>query len=264
MKKIFNILLAFMLLTVTSPINVLAEEVEEPNTEETQEENKEENKEEQPEEVPVDEDAQGELPVNNDQSVEDKEIIKVPMETPSSVTGEKYNGSGTVVDFTTTASKAFYTVQTPDNSLYYIVIDLDKTENNVYFLSEVNGEELEMSQVNQSQTNQPAPETDTETEPAPEAEPEIQSEQSQFESTQGTNWTLWIIILGAAALFGYQFFYGKLKNLNPLLNKKKEKNKVNKDDKDNKDGSLDSDDENIYLEQDTYLSEEDEDENQLH
>lgn len=256
MKKIFNILLAFMLLAVISPINVLAEEAEEPNTEETQEENKEE----QPqEEVPVDEDAQGELPATNDQSVEEKEIIKTPMETPSSVTGEKYNGSGTVVDFTTTASKAFYTVQTPDNSLYYIVIDLDKTEDNVYFLSEVNGEELEMDQVSQSQTNQPAPET--ESEPAPE--PEIQAEQSQFENTQGTNWTLWIIILGAAVLFGYQFFYGKLKNLNPFLNKKKEKNKGSKDIKENKDGSLKPDDENIYLEEETFLPEE-EDENQLH
>lgn len=260
MKKIFNILLAFMLLAVISPIDVLAEEVEEPKTEESQEENKEE---ESKEEVPVDEDAQGELPANNDQSIEDKEIIKIPMETPSSVTGEKYNGSGTVVDFTTTASKAFYTVQTPDNSLYYIVIDLDKTENNVYFLSEVNGEELEMSQVNQSQTSQPAPETETET--AQETEPEIQSEKSQFESTQGTNWTLWIIILGAVALFAYQFFYGKLKNLNPLLNKKKVKNKDNKDVKNNEDGSLTPDDENIYLEQETFLPEEDdEDENQLH
>lgn len=257
MKKIFNILLAFMLLAVISPIYVLAEEVEEPKTEESQGVPVEE--EPPQEEVPVDEDAQGELPANNGQSIEDKEIMKIPMETPSSVTGEKYNGSGTVVDFTTTASKAFYTVKTPDNSLYYIVIDLDKTENNVYFLTEVNGEELEMSQVNQSQTSQPEPE------PAQETEPEIQSEKSQFESTQGTNWTLWIIILGAVALFAYQFFYGKLKNLNPLSNKKKVKNKDNKDVKKNEDGSLTSDDENIYLEQETFLPEEDdEDENQLH
>jgi L-fucose mutarotase/ribose pyranase (RbsD/FucU family) len=77
----------------------------------------------------------------------DKEILKMPIETPASVTGEKFNGSGTVVDFTTTGSKAFYTVQTTDHSVYYIIIDLDKTESNVYFLSEINGEELSLSEV---------------------------------------------------------------------------------------------------------------------
>ena len=75
------------------------------------------------------------------------ETLKKPVQTPRSVTGEKYEGSGTVVDFTTTVSKAFYTIKAQDNSVYYLIIDLDKTENNVYFLSEINGEQLTLKEV---------------------------------------------------------------------------------------------------------------------
>lgn len=88
-----------------------------------------------------------------DSSKQEKEIIDKIIETPASVNGEKYSGSGTVVDFTTTGSKAFYTVKAKDHSIYYIVIDLDKTEDNVYFLSEINGENLTLGQVQQKNNN---------------------------------------------------------------------------------------------------------------
>ncbi|MDE8277645.1 DUF4366 domain-containing protein [Erysipelothrix rhusiopathiae] len=88
-----------------------------------------------------------------------KEVIKKPINTPASVTGEKYAGSGTVIDFTSTGSKAFYTIKAMDNTLYYLIIDLDKTENNVYFLSEINGEELSLSQVTGTATKPQNPTT---------------------------------------------------------------------------------------------------------
>lgn len=96
--------------------------------------------------VPSSEDAKNEIK-KEDQSEYEKEIIQVPIEAPASVTGEKYQGSGTVIDFTSTGSKAFYTIQAKDKSVYYLIIDLDKTENNVYFLSEINGEELSLKEV---------------------------------------------------------------------------------------------------------------------
>lgn len=96
--------------------------------------------------VPASEDAKNEIK-KEDQSEYEKEIIQVPIEAPASVTGEKYQGSGTVIDFTSTGSKAFYTIQAKDKSVYYLIIDLDKTENNVYFLSEINGEELSLKEV---------------------------------------------------------------------------------------------------------------------
>ncbi|MGR5993235.1 CD1107 family mobile element protein [Bacillus cereus] len=51
--------------------------------------------------------------------------------------GKKVDGTGTVTDFTTSGSKAFYTINDKDNNVFYLIIDLDKTQNNVYFLSDV-------------------------------------------------------------------------------------------------------------------------------
>lgn len=99
--------------------------------------------------APSSEEAKNEIK-KEDQSEYEKEIIQVPIQAPASVTGEKYQGSGTVIDFTSTGSKAFYTIQAKDRSIFYLIIDLDKTENNVYFLSEINGEELSLKEVTTS------------------------------------------------------------------------------------------------------------------
>ena len=238
MKKIKSIFLTLMIIClVSTPLNIFAENEnpEEQKTEEKQEEKEEEVKPEE-ENPKVNEDNESpdlsnKTNENKDQSNRDKEIIKKPMETPSSATGEVYNGDGTVVDFTTTGSKAFYTVKSADNSsIYYIVIDMDKTENNVYFLSEINGEELSLSEVT-SQNNQ----ANTEIE---EAKPELPEEKTKSKSNQ--NSTFWIILIGAAGLFGYQLFFGKLKNLNPL-NKKDEEEKS--------DISKTKPEENVYMDQ---------------
>ena len=61
---------------------------------------------------------------------------------PSSVTGEKFEGTGTVVDFVQTDTKVFYTIYTADDKIYYLIIDNTKDSNNVYFLREINEDEL--------------------------------------------------------------------------------------------------------------------------
>ena len=185
----------------------------------------EENK-EKIEEITTDSElAEAESKLKEDPVNRDKEILKMPIETPASVTGEKFNGSGTVVDFTTTGSKAFYTVQTTDHSVYYIIIDLDKTESNVYFLSEINGEELSLSEVaskDGSINKESATETDNKVQKVEKTE--IIEQKAEAATTTKTpsknNWSLWILLIVAVILFGYQFFFGKLKNLNPLIKKK--------------------------------------------
>lgn len=185
----------------------------------------EENK-EKIEEITTDSElAEAESKLKEDPVNRDKEILKMPIETPASVTGEKFNGSGTVVDFTTTGSKAFYTVQTTDHSVYYIIIDLDKTESNVYFLSEINGEELSLSEVaskDGSINKESATETDNKVQKVEKTE--IIEQKAESATTTKTpsknNWSLWILLIVAVILFGYQFFFGKLKNLNPLIKKK--------------------------------------------
>lgn len=244
MKKIKHIFLTLMLIClIVPPTSVFAEPEEAKPEEQKTEEAKPEEKEEENPKVDEENDSP-DLPSgeNKDQSDRFKETIKKPMETPASVNGEIYNGSGTVVDFTTTGSKAFYTVKGADNSsIYYIVIDMDKTENNVYFLSEINGEELSLNEVTSQNSNQ-----------LEEAKPELPEENPKKKSNQ--NPTLFIVIIGAIALFAYQFFFGKLKNLNPL-NKKKEEDLP----------SNEGDEEGVYLDQEaknipeeeTYVDEDD-------
>lgn len=74
-----------------------------------------------------------------------KETVEEPIDiqTPASVTGQKLDGAGTVVDFSTSGSKAFYTITDDDHNVFYLVIDMDKTDHNVYFLSDINKAELE-------------------------------------------------------------------------------------------------------------------------
>ncbi len=67
---------------------------------------------------------------------------EIKANTPDSVTGEKFEGNGTVVDFSTSGSKAFYTIQDQNQQVFYLIIDLDKVENNVYFLSDISKDEL--------------------------------------------------------------------------------------------------------------------------
>lgn len=207
-----------------------------------------EENENQTEESMTDEElAEEQRKLREDPLYRDKEILKTPIETPASVTGEKYNGSGTVVDFSTTGSRAFYTVQTTDHSVYYIIIDLDKTESNVYFLSEINGEELSLSDITSNDGSSAV--TDNVVQ-EPEETDEIEEVITEPSPTRNSspNWSLWLILIGAVILFGYQFFFGKLKKLNPLT-----KNKQTSDD------SELPNEEEIYYEEE-YASDDDDDE----
>ena len=45
-----------------------------------------------------------------------------------------YDGTGTVIDNVLNGSKQFYTIATDAGNVFYLIIDLDKENNNVYFL----------------------------------------------------------------------------------------------------------------------------------
>lgn len=231
------LLMAVVTFTLNSPLKVFAEPVEQVQSEVTEPVEQVQNEVEE-EGIKVDDSNNSpfletkEEQEKKDQSIRDKEIINTPIETPASVTGERYKGSGTVVDFTTTGSKAFYTVKAQDNSVYYIVIDMDMTENNVYFLSEINGEELSLKEIT---AKSPVP---TETKPT---QPVTNNKK------KGSNSVFWVVLIGAIALFGYQLAYGKLKNLNPLNKNKIEDPNNKKEEMKNKD---------IYQEEDLLEDEE--------
>lgn len=234
MKKISKFLFVICFFVLGSTISVTAEENTQSNNEEVveteEQEQKEETEEEPTENVKVDEDNESPELYNNDENLDQSkrnvEVIKKPIETPASVTGEKYQGSGTVTDFTTTGSKAFYTIKGTDNSVFYIVIDMDKTEDNVYFLSEINGEELTLEEV--SSQSQPEPQS----KPEPEPEPQSQSENEVNENADVNLTPLIFFVLVVIGIVLYYLFFGKLKKFNPLLNGKKQKN--DKEDKEDK------------------------------
>lgn len=236
MKKLSKLLLTFMLfLTISQPLIATVQAVE--SDEQTEEQNEEADEEESNEEA--DEEADEEVdqetgegtPVEDineptinvdpspNQLKRDRELIRKPVETPASVTGERFQGIGTVVDFTTHGSREIYTINTPDNSVFYLMIDWDMTENNVYFLTSVNDQDMVIDNIPTNQaTNETPQETDevTNTENTTEVVEETQE-------TKGSNATFWILLgIMVVVMFGYQLFFGKLKSLNPLMKEKEE------------------------------------------
>lgn len=124
------------------------------------------------------------------------EVEKVEIETPASVTGEKIQGTGTVTDFSTSGSKAFYTIRDSEQKVFHLIIDMDKTENNVYFLTDVNKSDLEnQNQIdpNQSTTPPPAP-----------IEPE--------ETKEGGNGGFLILVLIGAVIAVAVYYFRVIKN----------------------------------------------------
>lgn len=69
---------------------------------------------------------------------------------PSSVTGERFDGGGTLVDYVVTGNKHFYTIVSREGQTFYLILDYDKDENNVYFLTEVNQDALAYVEAEQS------------------------------------------------------------------------------------------------------------------
>ena len=77
------------------------------------------------------------------------------------------DGTGTVVDKATDEEgKEFYTITTPDENIFYLVIDKQKTTDNVYFLNAVTEADLlPLAEKSEEETAEPAPEPEPEPEP---------------------------------------------------------------------------------------------------
>lgn len=127
-----------------------------------------------------------------------KDTTSVEIQTPASVTGEVIQGQGTVIDFSTTGSKAFYTIRDQDQKIFHLIIDLQKTENNVYFLSDVNKSQMEGSE---------EPTENVQTAPVPPIEPE---KEEQSESGNGS-FLLMVLLVAVIIVVVYYFRMTKKK-----------------------------------------------------
>ena len=129
------------------------------------------------------------------------ETTPAPVETePETENPFTPDGTGTVVDNATDEDgKEFYTITAPDERVFYLVIDKQKTSENVYFLNAVTTDDLlplaeQGEEPPEEVTPEPEPEPVEEiTEPEPEPEPEPEKPDSGLLS---------LLLIGAVVLIG--------------------------------------------------------------
>ena len=104
-------------------------------------------------------------------------VDPLPVEQPPEPQPFTPDGTGTVVDNATDEDgKEFFTITTADEAVFYLVIDRQRSAENVYFLNAVTVSDL-MALAEQDQEPEappPVTEPDPESEPAPAPEPEPQ------------------------------------------------------------------------------------------
>ena len=140
------------------------------------------------------------------QSSEPQEETQTAQETPAETESQpetqnpfSTDGTGTVVDNATDEDgKEFYTITTPDENIFYLVIDKQKTTDNVYFLNAVTEADLlPLAEKSEEETETPVPEPEPEPEPEPTETPEEVTEPDAPDSNLPA-----ILLVGAVALIG--------------------------------------------------------------
>ena len=145
---------------------------------------------------------------------ETPEVTEAPAasETPSDPNPFTPAGTGTVVNTATDEDgKQFYTITTPDENVFYLVIDLQRETDNVYFLNAVTEKDLlalaeksEDTEENETAAiSTPEPESGSETDISSETSLETSAEPEQKSNTTMLLLVLAVVIIGGGA--GYYF-----------------------------------------------------------
>lgn len=128
-------------------------------------------------------------------------VDPLPVEQPPEPQPFTPDGTGTVVDNATDEDgKEFYTITTADESVFYLVIDKQKTSENVYFLNAVTVDDLlplaeQGEEPAEEVTPEPEPEPTEPVEDVPEPEPEPEPEKPDSS-------LLSLLLVGAVVLIG--------------------------------------------------------------
>ncbi|PFX43734.1 hypothetical protein COL24_05585 [Bacillus toyonensis] len=165
----------------------------------------------------------GEPPSGPDVKGEKKEK-EIEAQTPASVNGKKVDGTGTVTDFTTSGSKAFYTITDKDSNVFYLIVDLDKTQNNVYFLSDVKKTTLDGTATATTGKDGASAKPNVPNQKLAEADKTTTNTQSAAEKPkEESNNNSFLLIVLALAGVGVALYYFL------VMKKKKNQNKTNED-----------------------------------
>ncbi|WP_312611603.1 DUF4366 domain-containing protein [Oscillibacter sp.] len=123
-------------------------------------------------------------------------------------------GTGTVVNTATDEDgKQFYTITTPDENVFYLVIDLQREQDNVYFLNAVTEKDL-LALAEKSEDTEEN-ETAVVSTPEPESDSEIDtssgtSSETSAQPEQKSNLTMLLLVLAVVVIGGGAGYYFKI------------------------------------------------------
>ena len=124
------------------------------------------------------------------------------------------DGSATVVDNATDEQgKEFYTIMTPDENVFYLIIDKQRDSENVYFLNAVTESDLMALAQKDTDSQTVTPTAPSEPEPAAPAEPEEPSEPETSEpepeqpAPKSNNSMMFLVIVAALAAGGLGYYF---------------------------------------------------------
>ena len=128
-------------------------------------------------------------------------------EAPAEPTASPFtpSGTGTVIDHATDEDgKEFYTIMTPEENVFYLVIDRQRSTENVYFLNAVTEADL-MALAEIPATPTPIPST---VEPTPT--PEVETPETLPVQEKGGNMGMMLFVIAVVLLGGAAGWYFKI------------------------------------------------------
>lgn len=118
------------------------------------------------------------------------------------------SGTGTVVDNATDAEgKEFFTITTAEEAVFYLVIDRQRSGENVYFLNAVTLADL--AALAEANGEPPAPEPTPEPEPAPEPSPAPEPEPEAKGGAAPVLLALAVLLIGGGAAWYFKIYRPK-------------------------------------------------------
>lgn len=142
---------------------------------------------------------------------ETPEVTEAPVapETTSAPNPFTPAGTGTVVNTATDEDgKQFYTITTPDENVFYLVIDLQREQDNVYFLNAVTEKDLlALAEKSEDTHDVENPLSTSEPNTTPEVTPEPTSEP---EPEQKSNPAMLLMVLAVVLIGGGAGYYFKI------------------------------------------------------
>jgi len=149
-----------------------------------------------------------------EETSEETAITETPEETAAEEESNPFtpDGTGTVLDTATDGDgKQFYTITTPAGNVFYLIIDLERDSNNVYFLDAVTEKDLlalaEQAEDTDSAANSTAVTTPAATDPVTEETADATDTQTETASDSGGSGSLVFILIAVVAAGGVGFYF---------------------------------------------------------